>query len=90
MIKQLKNRWGDISYYKRFVVGIDRSKMKLYDLEEGAQAKVQSEAKNKQNKHTDTSKEDAPIFDSGKFSQDWENITPVRKKKSFNTEGNII
>jgi len=90
MIKQLKNRWGDISYYKRFVVGIDRSKMKLYDLEEGAQTKIQSEAKNKQNKQNDTSKEDAPIFDSSKFSQDWENITPVRKKKSFNTEGNII
>jgi replicative DNA helicase len=40
MIKQLKNRWGDLSYYRRFVVGIDRSKMKLYDLEDNAQRNV--------------------------------------------------
>jgi replicative DNA helicase len=44
MIKQLKNRWGDLSYYKRFVVGIDRSKMKLYNLEEHAQGNIQSES----------------------------------------------
>lgn len=37
MVKQLKNRWGDISNPKRFVVGIDRSKMRLYDAEESAQ-----------------------------------------------------
>lgn len=44
MIKQLKNRWGDLSYYRRFVVGIDRSKMKLYDLEESAQKSVANES----------------------------------------------
>jgi hypothetical protein len=37
MIKQLKNRYNDVSYYKRFTVGIDRSKMRLYDLEVKAQ-----------------------------------------------------
>lgn len=37
MIKQLKNRYNDLSTHKRFVVGLDRSKMKLYDLEESAQ-----------------------------------------------------
>lgn len=37
MIKQLKNRWGDPNLYKRFVVGIDRSKMRLFNLEESAQ-----------------------------------------------------
>jgi hypothetical protein len=37
MIKQLKNRYNDVSYYKRFTVGIDRSKMRLYDLEPKAQ-----------------------------------------------------
>jgi len=37
MIKQLKNRWGDPNYMKRFVVGIDRAKMKLYDVEESQQ-----------------------------------------------------
>ena len=37
MMKQLKNRWGALDYYRRFVVGIDRSKMQIFDLEEGAQ-----------------------------------------------------
>ena len=37
MIKQLKNRYGDPNYMKRFVVGIDRSRMKLYDCEQSAQ-----------------------------------------------------
>ena len=33
MVKQLKNRYNDPTYYKRFTVGIDRSKMKLYNIE---------------------------------------------------------
>ncbi|MAQ91557.1 MAG: DNA primase [Rhodopirellula sp.] len=37
MVKQLKNRYNDLSRNKRFCVGIDRSKMKLYDVEESAQ-----------------------------------------------------
>ena len=37
MVKQLKNRYGDPNSFKRFVVGIDRSKMKLYDAEPDAQ-----------------------------------------------------
>ena len=37
LVKQLKNRYSDPSYYKRFVVGVDRSKMRLYDAEVTAQ-----------------------------------------------------
>jgi replicative DNA helicase len=37
MVKQLKNRYGDPNTNKRFVVGIDRAKMRLYDVEESAQ-----------------------------------------------------
>jgi hypothetical protein len=37
MVKQLKNRYNDPTYYKRFTVGVDRSKMKLYDIEQQAQ-----------------------------------------------------
>ena len=37
MMKQLKNRWGDLGYYRRFVVGIDRAKMQIFDLEDSAQ-----------------------------------------------------
>jgi replicative DNA helicase len=37
MVKQLKNRYNDISVFKRFVVGIDRAKMRLYDCDQSAQ-----------------------------------------------------
>ena len=37
MVKQLKNRYNDPTQNKRFVVGIDRSKMRLYDVEESSQ-----------------------------------------------------
>jgi len=37
MVKQLKNRYNDLSIYKRFIVGIDRAKMRLYDCEQTAQ-----------------------------------------------------
>ena len=37
MVKQLKNRYNDPNTFKRFVVGIDRAKMKLYDVEQSAQ-----------------------------------------------------
>jgi archaellum biogenesis ATPase FlaH len=40
MVKQLKNRYGDKSIYKRFVVGIDRAKMRLYDVEQSAQKDI--------------------------------------------------
>ena len=40
MIKQLKNRYGDKSIFKRFVVGIDRAKMRLYDVEQSAQKDI--------------------------------------------------
>jgi replicative DNA helicase len=38
LIKQLKNRYNDPNVNKRFVVGIDRPKMRLYDVEESAQS----------------------------------------------------
>ena len=37
MVKQLKNRYNDLSVFKRFIVGIDRAKMRLYDCEQSAQ-----------------------------------------------------
>ena len=36
MVKQLKNRYNDPTYLKRFTVGVDRSKMRLYDVEQSA------------------------------------------------------
>lgn len=43
LIKQLKNRFDDISRMKRFVVGVDRSKMRLYNVEERAQTGLVAE-----------------------------------------------
>ena len=40
MVKQLKNRYNDPTMNKRFVVGIDRAKMRLYDCEQSAQADI--------------------------------------------------
>jgi len=37
MVKQLKNRYNDLNRNKRFVIGIDRAKMKLYDCDQSAQ-----------------------------------------------------
>ena len=40
MVKQLKNRYNDPTIYKRFVVGIDRAKMRLYDCDQKAQEDI--------------------------------------------------
>ena len=40
MVKQLKNRYNDPTIFKRFVVGIDRAKMRLYDCEQSAQEDI--------------------------------------------------
>jgi archaellum biogenesis ATPase FlaH len=51
MVKQLKNRYNDPTTNKRFVIGIDRAKMKLYDVEQSAQVDI-----------TDSGQE-KPVFD---------------------------
>jgi len=40
MVKQLKNRYNDPTTNKRFVIGVDRAKMKLYDVEQSAQSDI--------------------------------------------------
>ena len=40
VVKQLKNRYNDPTIFKRFVIGIDRSRMKLYDCEQEAQEEL--------------------------------------------------
>ena len=40
MVKQLKNRYNDPTYNRRFVIGVDRAKMRLYDCEQAAQDDV--------------------------------------------------
>ena len=55
MVKQLKNRYNDPTIYKRFVIGVDRAKMRLYDCEQKAQddildTKTESENDNEDKK----------------------------------------
>ena len=85
MIKQLKNRWGDLGYFRRFVIGIDRAKMKLYNLEENAQTKIMSEIKNKGKKE-----EDKPTFDNTAFSEDWDTESKFTKKKKLFEVGDLL
>ena len=54
MVKQLKNRYNDPGLNKRFVVGIDRARMKLYDCEQEAQDDI-----------IDSGQDDTPVFDKG-------------------------
>ena len=54
MVKQLKNRYNDPTMNKRFVIGVDRSKMRLYDVDE-----------NEQNLTDDT-----PVFDKSETHQE--------------------
>ena len=48
MVKQLKNRYADPTVHKRFVVGIDRSKMRLYDCEQSAQQDILDNGKDEE------------------------------------------
>ena len=66
LIKQLKNRYSDPGKNKRFVIGIDRAKMKLYDLEESAQRDlVTRNAPKKKKGSWNKKEEDPPVFDVG-------------------------
>ena len=81
LVKQLKNRYNDPTSSKRFVIGIDRAKMKLYDLEESAQDDLidrMAENKTKKGKFNAPWKEDdEPSFDKAtggkmKFKKEFE------------------
>jgi len=53
MVKQLKNRYNDLSVNKRFVVGIDRAKMRLYDCEQSAQNDILDSGQEEEYDHQD-------------------------------------
>lgn len=56
MVKQLKNRYNDPTVNRRFVVGVDRAKMRLYDVDQSAQQDVSDEV-------------DTPTFDKTSFGK---------------------
>ena len=53
MVKQLKNRYNDPTSYKRFCIGIDRAKMRLYDVEESAQDDIVDSGQGSQEQQVD-------------------------------------
>jgi hypothetical protein len=66
MVKQLKNRYNDISVFKRFVIGIDRAKMRLYDCEQTAQEDILDSGQEEQYNYEDE-KKPKKAFDGFKF-----------------------
>ncbi len=67
MVKQLKNRYGDPAVHKRFVIGVDYSKMRLYNVEASAQEDLMQD-------------DDVPVFDkSSSGSRLNEESKPVNK-----------
>lgn len=60
IVKQLKNRYNDPGFYKRFVIGVDRAKMKLYDVEASAQVGLADAGQDK---------DDGPAFDKTSFGR---------------------
>jgi hypothetical protein len=66
MVKQLKNRYNDLSVYKRFIVGIDRAKMRLYDCEQTAQENILDSGQEEQYNYEEE-KKPKKSFDGFKF-----------------------
>ena len=66
MVKQLKNRYNDPTISKRFVVGIDRAKMRLYDCEQSAQDDILD--KGKEEEYTYEDEKPKKSFEGFKFS----------------------
>ena len=65
LVKQLKNRYNDPTMNKRFVIGIDRSKMRLYDCEQVAQEELVDNVKEEE--YTDEEKKSKKSFAGFKF-----------------------
>jgi replicative DNA helicase len=64
MVKQLKNRYGDPNINSKFVIGVDRSKMRLYDVEQSAQEDLL----------------DGPVMDNTKFGEEDYERSLTKKK----------
>lgn len=74
MVKQLKNRYNDPARFRRFVVGIDKSKMKLYDVEDSAQENII---------------DDRPLMDKTQFGQRDDDKNKKRSKFDLNSFDNF-
>lgn len=78
LVKQLKNRYSDPADYKRFLVGIDRVKMRLFDLEESAQEDLVDDSRGGKTKRSES------VMDNTKFGmEDRERNKPKPKFGGF-------
>jgi replicative DNA helicase len=66
LVKQLKNRYNDPTIYKRFVIGIDRAKMRLYDCEQTAQKDILDSGQEEEYNYEDSKPKKS--FEGFKFS----------------------
>jgi hypothetical protein len=57
MVKQLKSRFGDVNFYKRFTIGVDISKFKLFDVDNPTADLVD----------VGRTEKDTPVFDKSAF-----------------------
>ena len=64
LVKQLKNRYNDLTIFKRFVVGVDRAKMRLYDCEQSAQEDLLDNKKDEEYEYEEKPKK---AFEGFKF-----------------------
>ena len=64
MVKQLKNRYSDPEHFKRFIIGVDKSKMRLYDVEQSGQSDII----------------DGPVFDNSKYNDREQNDSKPKGK----------
>lgn len=66
VVKQLKNRYNDPTIFKRFVIGVDRSRMKLYDCEQDAQEELVDSGMNVD--------DDTPVFDRNRGAEKFQDF----------------
>lgn len=79
-IKQLKNRYNDPVKNRNFVVGIDRSKMKLFDVEEEAQNELNTDPAEKKNPYQQ-------FRQKANDDEDFYSVKQVKGKKILSTSG---
>jgi archaellum biogenesis ATPase FlaH len=86
MIKQLKNRWGDLNNFRKFVVGLDKSRMKLYNAEKKL---PQNQNSISQNVTLDQSDNKTQVEDDAIFKDDFKPVLNKKdgKNKLFNVGG---
>jgi replicative DNA helicase len=78
MVKQLKNRYNDPTINKRFVIGVDRAKMKLYDLEQSAQKNIMDSGIREDKPKWNTQDNGGPVQIKKQYGQPTRDFSKIR------------